>query len=151
MTLGDALGPGGKQTDLTGVRGWLLFLCITLMVLDPIGAALLSWSLWLAVQQRPNLVVGAIVAAVAIIPWNCLGLIAGVFLYRERPAGVRLAKICFGGRLLLGLLIALVSPLTGLAFAGPSFAWLVYLYRSERVRATYSRAPARSKVAEVFR
>ena len=53
MTLGDALGPGGKQPELYGIGGWLAFLCVTLLFLTPAAAAIEVTRLFLAFESDP--------------------------------------------------------------------------------------------------
>ena len=46
MTMGPLVKPDGQGPELYGVRGWLLFLCIVLMVFVPIGVLIELWSVW---------------------------------------------------------------------------------------------------------
>jgi len=85
-------------------------------------------------------------------------IFVGISLSRMRPNALRIAKIFFFVTLALWLLIgasaALVSEVaTAIQSARQlivSTAWLAYLYRSERVRNTYSRARI-EEVSEAFR
>ena len=146
MTIADSLGPEGRRPELYGVRGWLLFLCITLIAFLPLQLAFLFWGAF----QTPNIL--ALLPVLTVITLlNALGIIAGAFLYRERPLGVLLAKIFFCLRIVLSLPILL----QGLSFfslmaAGQAVAWLIYLFRSERVRNTYAKSTVQD-AADVFR
>jgi hypothetical protein len=149
MTLGDALGPGGRP-ELYGVRGWLLFLCIVLMVFLPLRVVLFLWVIVASANDPNFLGLGSLLFILAVLS---LGAVAGVLLYRERPLGLILAKIFFAIQLafaavaLIGSLTTRVSTLVEV-FA--SAAWLAYLFRSERVRNTYSNVRAEA-VSDVFR
>jgi hypothetical protein len=145
MTLGDSLGPQGKQPELHGVRGWLLFLCITLIVFVPFRMALFVW-----VFVRTPDIAATLPVLIGTIALDGFGTISGVLLYRERPLGVLLVKIFFGLRIVLGIPVVLQSPALGLAFMIGPVAWTIYLFRSERVRNTYGKNTARD-TAEVFR
>jgi len=149
MTLGGSLRPDGQPSELYGVRGWLLFLCIVLMVFVPIGVLIELWSVW----QRPSLTSTARSAAVltTVIDVAVVGLAigAGSYLYRMRPIGVRLAQLFFVARLVLAIAAAVENRSAEAVLAVVvSTAWLIYLFRSERVRLTYG---PESNVSEVFR
>jgi Protein of unknown function (DUF2569) len=155
MTIGDSLGPEGRRPELYGVRGWLLFLCITLMVFLPIQIAAMLFVIFRSTTAASLQVL--VLGLPVVIAANALGVVAGILLYREKPLGVRLAKIWCGLTILLSVLVVIGdpqavvnSPITVLRTAGLQTAWLVYLYRSERVRNTYSRVRAEN-AAEVFR
>jgi hypothetical protein len=64
-----------------------------------------------------------------------------------------MAKIFFCIRIGLGLLILLQGLSSSvLLMVGPPAAWLAYLFKSERVRNTYSSSRLRSEnVSDVFR
>jgi|SRR5882672_8041716 len=149
MTLGHFVKPDGGPPELYGVRGWLLFLCIVLMVFVPIGVLIELWSVW----QRPSLTSAgqsaALLTTVVDVLVAGLAISAGSYLYRMRPVGVRLAQIFFIVRLVIAIAAALENRSAEAVLAVVvSAAWLIYLFRSERVRVTY--APA-ANVSEVFR
>jgi hypothetical protein len=154
MTIGDSLGPDGRRPEFYGVRGWLLFLCIIMMVILPLQMVLIAIAAFGA--SEPSVLGGGFLTLLFAV--NGVGFVAGVLLYRENPLGLRLAKIWFAFRILLTGGIALLNPAATLtefpiealfSVAIPS-AWLIYLYRSERVWNTYSRVHAES-AAEVFK
>jgi hypothetical protein len=153
MTMGDTFGPGERQPQLRGVSGWLLFLCITLMVFLPLRLAFFVWGIltsfdailsspdW-ANLTSPDAVVFAGVILIPVLALPLLGIVGGVLLYREKRLGLRLVQVFFGLQVLFGT-IALIAGATGaLAIALPSAAWLAYLFRSERVRTPISRIRA---------
>ena len=149
MTMGHLVKPDGQTPKFYGVRGWLLFLCIVLMVFVPIGVLIELWSVW----QRPSLTTAAQSASMltTVVDLAVAGLAigAGSSLYRMRPIGVRLAQIFFIVRLIVAIAAAVENQTVESALAiVVSTAWLIYLFRSERVRLTYSPV---SKVSEVFR
>ena len=80
-----------------------MFLCLTLIVFIPIGAGLEVWGFWRrAFAAGSSELIPALVTILDIAVVG-LGVAAGLLLYRTRPIGLRLAKIFFVVRLLLGL------------------------------------------------
>jgi hypothetical protein len=149
MTMGHLVKPDGHTPELYGVRGWLLFLCIVLLVFVPIGVLIELWFVW----QRPSLTTAAqsasLLTTVVDVAVAGLAISAGRSLYRMRPIGVRLAQIFFIVRLILAIAAAVENRTAESALAiVVSTAWLIYLFRSERVRLTYWPV---AKVSEVFR
>jgi hypothetical protein len=150
MTIGDAFGPGERQPQLRGVSGWLLFLCIVLMVFLPIRVALFIWALITSPASLGEL--QFLVVALILVP-SAVGITAGVLLYRENRLGVRLAQLYFAFQLLLAALALVGDPSSvgeSLFVFVPGAAWLAYLFVSERVRNTYAKDTARD-AAEVFK
>jgi len=152
MTIGDSLGPEGKRSDLEGVRGWLAFLCVSLMFLTPLGV--LVEIVNVLTSATANLIgVGLDIAMAG------FAIFAGVSLVQMRRYAVRMAKIYFFITLAFDLMAVLaifvqeVTPPQEFYILRTTFAtiaWILYLYRSERVRVTYGRATA-TNVSEVFR
>ena len=156
---GDVVGPGLR---LQGVRGWLLFFCITLVVLNPL-ASLFTFGLSLsqvspALNRLPGLLVVAITDGLVSLALMALSVFAGVSLWRVRHNAVKWARTF----LFAGVAYVLISPLfiflAGLPAAlvvqalpnsylsaGRSLVyyviWLSYLARSKRVQATYVQQP----------
>ena len=139
-----------NEHHLRGIGGWLFFLCLTLVVFVPIGAGLEIWGFWrqaLAGQISEFIAETVTVLDLVVVG---IGIAAGILLYRTRPLGPRLAKLFFAVRLLLGLVSMIESPsLQAANVIAVCSAFLVYLYRSERVRNTYAAAQA-SRISEVF-
>ncbi len=149
MTLGHSLGPDGQPPELYGVRGWLLFLCIVLMVFVPIGVLIELWSVWQRASLTSTARSAAILTTVIDVAVVGLAIGAGSYLYRMRPIGVRLAQLFFVARLVLAIAAAVENRSAEAVLAVVvSTAWLIYLFRSERVRLTYG---PESNVSEVFR
>jgi len=139
--------PSQQSHPLIGVRGWLLFLCLVLVVFIPIGVTMELVAVWRRARLMPelqDLVVTAIDVGMVV-----LAIVAGLLLYRLRRTGVWLAEIFFALRLLIAAVAALERQTAeaGLAII-VSLAWLIYLFTSERVRRTY---PAQStRISEIF-
>jgi len=128
-----------------GVGGWLLLLCVLLLVWQPVSLGLVASSVLdaLAIRGLPlALVLVARVLAAA------LGIAAGLALLRRLPAAVALAKLS----LVVSAAVDLFVYTTGYfpsnrmpgdtpMVAGAALAyygiWLTYLFRSERVRRTF--------------
>ncbi|HEX3485824.1 MAG TPA: DUF2569 family protein [Micropepsaceae bacterium] len=149
------------RTGLHGVRGWLLLLCIYLVIVMPLIAVLGAIGALQRAATAPALrgvLIGEVVLELALAG---LAAFAGWALYRMRPKAVRIAKIYFIIMFVLavfGLVMVLVTapvltesqdnaalfktlraPATVAAIrqAILSAVWLIYLMRSKRVRATY--------------
>ncbi|HYM18808.1 MAG TPA: hypothetical protein VEU06_09615 [Micropepsaceae bacterium] len=149
MTFADAQSQPNDHR-LRGVGGWLLFLCLTLVAFVPIGAGLEIWAFWRrALAGQISELIAATVTGLDIIVVG-IGIAAGILLYRTHALGLRLAKLFFAVRLLLGLASMIEGPsLQAANVIAVCSAFLVYLYRSERVRNTYAAAQA-SRISEVF-
>ena len=154
MTIGDSLGPEGKRSDLEGVHGWLAFLCVSLIFLTPLGALVEIGTLLTSGTSTENLIgVGLDVVS------SGFAIFVGVSLVQIRSYAVRAAKIFFFITLALDLLAMLsifepdATPQQVFYIVRTTFtttAWILYLYRSERVRVTYGRTTA-TNISEVFR
>lgn len=143
----------GHRTDLYGVRGWLLLLCIYLAIVMPLFAILGAIGLLLQAASAPGLRVALISVGVFEILLASFAAYAGLALYRTRRNAVKIAKAYFITILALsilgwGMLAATQAQNAGLfkglgmtvAVSWPailSMAWLIYLQRSKRVRATF--------------
>ena len=146
------------EHGLRGVRGWLLGLCLYLMVLIPLLAILGLLGAWQAASQSPALQGALVFQALFELALAAFAFYAGLGLYQQRPNAVTIAKIYFITMLTLGVLVlgialmAAVMPLADPALASqlrrPALvtgtreillagAWLLYLERSKRVQATY--------------
>ena len=147
--------PDGHGTALYGVRGWLLLLCIYLIVVMPLFAILGAIGLSLQAARAPALRVALISESVFAILLACFAAYAGLALYRMRPSAVKIAKAYFITILVLSILGLAMLGAAQTPGAGPfkalgttvavswpaivSAAWLVYLLRSKRVHANFAK------------
>jgi hypothetical protein len=147
-----------QDSKLRGVRGWLLFFCVTLVFLNPLatlGVFGLSLSQLAPLFNRfPGLLTLAAVDGIVSLVLMSLSVYAGVSLWRARPGAVKSARMF----LIAGVVYLLVSPLFTLLAGLPEGAalaalpdaylavgrallyyaiWLNYLNTSKRVKATY--------------
>ena len=148
------------QSDLFGVRGWLLLLCLYLLILIPVLAILGLIGAWQTAPSSPSLQSAIMLGTVFELALAGFAFYAGLMLYRLGPNAVAIAKVYFIAILTLGLiglgsvLIVSLTQRSDTAFSntlrGPavfaairqvllSLAWLAYLQRSRRIRATYTR------------
>jgi Protein of unknown function (DUF2569) len=146
------------RTDLYGVRGWLLLLCIYLIIVMPLIAILGAIGTLQLAASAPDLRGTLISEGVSALALAGFAAYAGWALYRMRPKAVKIAKAYLITMLVLSILgwilasAVVVSqtpdnaPLNTLrtsamvAILWPailSMAWLVYLQRSKRVRASF--------------
>jgi hypothetical protein len=151
--------PVDTMTRLRGVRGWLLFFCLSLTLLNP-GATV--YNLYNSIPQSapyfrafPGLFLLAVVDTVVSAGIAALSVYAGILLWRVRPGAVRVTRIF----LIVGMVYVVIAPFTPLLAGLPQAVndavisavplaigrgilyyaiWLGYLSSSKRVRATYS-------------
>jgi hypothetical protein len=147
-----------QESRLQGVRGWLLLLCLYLTLIVPLLAALGLLGAWQAAARSPTLQNALIYESILELALAGFALYAGVMLYQQRPNAVAIAKIYFITMLTLGMLslgivlVGVVWQLSDQAISsqlrGPAvfaavrqivvaIAWLLYLERSRRIRATF--------------
>jgi hypothetical protein len=128
-----------------GIGGWLLVLCGLLLIWQPISAGLVASSILssLTIRGLPT----ALIVALRILVTG-FGVGAGLALFGRRPAGVVLAKVSLVASAATDLIVYLTpyvpshrapgeTPLYVLASLTYCAAWMVYLIRSKRVRATF--------------
>ena len=137
--------------DLSGVSGWLLLVCVALTIGIPLFTVY-NWVKFLSLGIG-HIPWSSILISIVMAAWS---FTAGLFLWTVRPNAVRIAKayfiaeMClpfvFGLRLLFDLVSSRVemSPWTVFAvfFRPLLLGGIGYLYlrRSRRVQATYSKA-----------
>jgi hypothetical protein len=154
---------GDRQQEPYGVGGWLLVLCLVLMILMPAVAVLGLVGSWQVVGPSSASQTALISETVIELALAALAAYAGWALYQRRPNAVRIAKVYFIVILALGILglglvfsaaVAMPGSANGgvirmlrgpAAFAGfrqivLSAVCLAYLARSKRVRMTYRRS-----------
>jgi len=150
-----------QQSELRGVKGWLLLLCINLSVLDPFANLLnLAIGTHLGRQyfdQNPALQRLMVINGVCSIALAVLSIYAGISLWRVLPNAVTTAKKYLGAAFAYSIVSLFLPYLVGLSEAVQKevgatsllnsfvtalylYAWYQYLKRSKRVNATYSAA-----------
>ena len=128
-----------------GVRGWLLLLCRLLIVFHPLSLAVTASGALNAVAVRGTAVVLILLLRLVVVGF---GMAAGRALQTLQPGAVTLARLALVASLATDLFVyttpyfpnnrlpgdTVYYVAASLAYHG---AWLLYLARSERVRATY--------------
>ncbi len=137
---------GLKDSDRTeGVGGWLLVLCVLLLVWGPIELALVASSALAALPVR-GLPLGLLIVARVFVA--ALGLAAGLALAMRSGAAVALARTALVLSAATDTLVWLTPYFPNNRMPGDdvfyvagtvaySALWLTYLARSHRVRRTY--------------
>ena len=128
------------------VGGWLLVLCVLLLVWHPLSLGLAASSMLdrLPVRGLPF----ALVLMLRLIV-TALGIAAGLALLARRGAAVALAKVALVASGATDLFVYLTPFYPNNRLPGDTiwyvaaslayhFIWLAYLFRSTRVRSTYS-------------
>ena len=142
------------QTQYKGVRGWLLFFCLSLTIFVPLFTLYNIISAYNEISsqfyQLPNLLNLVIIAGL-----STFSIYVGIKVWRVKPGAVRIAKnylLLYLGYMVLGILFLLFDSLQAgvdKAIIGelarvviPSFTnfalWYSYLSKSKRVKATFS-------------
>lgn len=133
------------MTQPSGVGGWLLILCLLLVVWQPVSLGLVASSMLDAIAVRGLPLAFVLIARLLV---TAFGIAAGLALLARRPSGVTMAKAA--------LVLAAVADVfvyttpffptnrppgdTALVVAASLVyysAWLVYLFRSRRVQNTF--------------
>ena len=128
------------------VRGWLLVLCALLLVWHPLSLGLAASNVLDRLPMR-----GLPLALVLMLRLlvTALGIAAGLALLARRGAAVALAKTALVASAAIDLFVYLTPFYPNNRLPGDTiwyvaaslayhFIWLVYLFRSTRVRSTYS-------------
>ena len=127
------------RKDLQGVGGWLLFFCISLVLLGPLAI--------LAETTSSSIDTAGIVLDIARASF---GVVVAIFIWRVRPLVFPLLWIYFGIVALIAVLGIigfaltvdqseprdLVVPVRSLIYV---VIWVLYFRSSQRVRATFGR------------
>jgi hypothetical protein len=129
----------------TGVGGWLLLLCLLLLVWHPVGLALTTARSLTSLQMR-----GASMALVVLarLMVTGIGVAAGLALLGTRRGATTLARFSLGLSAAMDLFVYLTPflPSNRLPGTTPLFIagsmtyyaiWIAYLMRSQRVRNTF--------------
>jgi len=128
-----------------GVRGWLLLLCRLLIVFHPLSLAVTASGALNAVAVRGTAVVLILILRLVVVGF---GMAAGRALQTLQPGAVTLARLALVASLATDLFVyttpyfpnnrlpgdTIYYVVASVAYHG---AWLLYLARSKRVRATY--------------
>jgi len=141
-----------------GVRGWLLFLCVTLTVLDPSAVLINLFIVADAAKpyftRNPGFFRLILVNGVAGITLSVFSLYAGISLWKRLPGALTVARNYIRTVFAYSILAPFLPRLVGSTFhaSRETFAltclnslftifylgiWYLYLNRSARVRATY--------------
>jgi hypothetical protein len=131
--------------DPVGVRGWLLALCLLLVVWQPLDLALVASHVVdaIAVRGLPLALVLVLRLGVA-----AFGIAAGIALFAQRPSAVALAKAALLASAAVDVFVDLTPFFPNNRFPGetPYYVagsiaycaiWMMYLSRSRRVRNTF--------------
>ena len=126
-------------SSLSGVRGWLLFFCISLVIFRPLVYLF-------ALSSGQDLSWAAMALPIAICAF---GVYAGVELWRIAPAAVKKAKAFLWTYLALTVAAGVLVVSESEEVKGEDLSdmlrsiiffcfWYLYLLRSQRVRNTYT-------------
>jgi hypothetical protein len=148
------------QSDLSlvGVKGWLLFLCVVMTVLNPLLNLWLVWKNWTTYKGLETVAdlypgIGFVIYVEIVFGLAFAGLsyYAGRRMWFVRHNAVKVAKAVFIAAILWPLFDSLLVSIVDIpnytfwdalkesGRGGTSASlWLVYLLRSKRVKATYS-------------
>jgi Ca2+/H+ antiporter len=129
-----------------GVRGWLLLLCRLLVVFHPLSLAVTASGALGALSVRGTAVASILILRLIVVGF---GMAAGRALQHVQPGAVTLAKAALLASAATDLFVYTTpyfpnnrvpgdTPLYVAATLAYHGAWLLYLTRSTRVRATYA-------------
>jgi len=128
-----------------GVRGWLVLLCRLLIVFHPLSLAVTASGALNAVAVRGTAVVLILILRLVVVGF---GMAAGRALQTLQPGAVTLARLALAASAATDLFVYTTpyfpsnrQPGDTVYYVAASVAyhgaWLLYLARSKRVRATY--------------
>lgn len=131
----------------TGVGGWLLLLCALLLVWQPISAGLTASNALDAVTMRGLPSIAVLLLRLVVVAF---GIAAGLSLIARRPFAVALAKTALILSAATDVFVYSTPyfpsnrmPGDTPIYLGATLAyhgiWLMYLFRSQRVRNTFSK------------
>ena len=144
-----------------GVGGWLLFLCVIMVIISPIRSAYSLVTAYVEVlslmKDFPGLIFVTIVDTIFSVALVGFGIYAGLALWRIRPGAVRTAKAYFIFFLIYSIFASFLPFFAGLPEASNEYLlaempktilggliyfciWFAYLSVSKRVKATYPEA-----------
>jgi hypothetical protein len=128
------------------VRGWLLLLCRLLVVFHPLSLAVTASGALGALSVRGTAVASILILRLIVVGF---GMAAGRTLQHVQPGAVTLAKAALLASAAMDLFVYTTpyfpnnrvpgdTPLYVAATLAYHGAWLLYLARSTRVRATFA-------------
>jgi hypothetical protein len=131
--------------ELHGIGGWLLALCLLLLVWGPVRSGLIASNALEALSVRGSSLAAALVALVLV---TSVGVAAGIALLTKRGPAVAMAKAALILSAAFDLVIYMTSyfPSNRMPGDAPFYvavslsyhgAWLAYLFRSRRVQNTF--------------
>ena len=129
----------------SGVGGWLLLLSRLLIVWQPLNLAVVAIGALDAIAVRGAPVVAVLVLRAIV---TAVGVAAGIALSNRHPGAVTLAKVALISSAATDLFVYSTPYFPNNRMPGDTIyyvaasmayhsAWLVYLFRSRRVRNTY--------------
>jgi hypothetical protein len=127
------------------VGGWLLLLCRLLVVFHPLSLAVSASNAMSAISVRGTAVVSILVLRLVVVGF---GMAAGRALQSVQPGAVALAKTALLASLATDVFVYTTPYFPNNRLPGDTIyyvaatvayhgAWLLYLFRSTRVRNTY--------------
>jgi hypothetical protein len=133
------------RSTQSGVGGWLLVLCLLLLVWHPLNFAVAAAGALEALPLR-GAPLALVLAARLLV--TAFGIAAGIALLARRPGAVTLAIIALALSAAADLFVYTTSFMPSNRLPGDTIwyialslvyhgAWLLYLVRSARVRNTY--------------
>ncbi|MGD2295544.1 MAG: DUF2569 family protein [Candidatus Aminicenantes bacterium] len=158
-----------EKSKYYGVKGWLLFFCVSLTILSPILTSFVlitSYGEFLAsFYNYLSLRIIAILYILISISITIFGIVAGVKLWVKRPNAVRITRAylttlllfnIYGGLLvfLMELLVHSVSGSYLREFIGAFiyfFIWNSYFNKSKRVKATFKTEKERRNLKHILK
>ena len=129
-----------------GVSGWLLLLCRLLVVFHPLSLAITASNALSAIPARGTAVALILILRLVVVGF---GMAAGRALQTIQPGAVTLGKAALVASAVTDLFVYTTPYFPNNRMPGDTIyyvaasltyhgAWLLYLFRSNRVRATYA-------------
>ena len=136
--------PVNHAPSPSGIGGWLLILCLLLLIWQPISVGLVASR---SLGALPAFGLPAILILLARLLVASLGIAAGLALLGRRPGAAVLAKVSLLTSAATELFVYTTpyfpnsrapgeTPLVVLGSLTYYTAWLIYLHRSKRVKNT---------------
>ncbi|PYR59223.1 MAG: hypothetical protein DMF91_15355 [Acidobacteria bacterium] len=130
----------------SGIGGWLLVLCLLLLIWQPISLGLVASSMLDALASGG---LPAVLILLTRLIVTGFGIAAGLALLGRRPGAVTLAKVSLALSAATDVFVYTTpffpsnrapgeTPVYIAVSVTYSIVWIVYLFRSKRVRETFS-------------